>query len=277
MLMKLSYEELLRKKIHEKRRVRKIFFALIIIWSVFALISASTAEWENGIFAQFNTAQAPISETVSETVLFDEIRYSAWSWQQRSGIDITVQGTTMARLATNGIVVRWEPRQNFDEMNLSAVNGYTRRWIYADTLATYGYEIVLNLRTFNSLDIKKNVRTITHEPGHAPGLRLHSDDPHSVMAIPLLSEPARYSLSIADALQTRTVGSLCHAELTREFNIYIPDIQSQRATLKYLGDEAWKLEIINKNPQTQSSDTVTVDPLTMQLYFSDLRTIDVSY
>jgi len=97
------------------------------------------------------------------------------------------------------------------------------------------------------------------------------------MAIPLISEPARYSLSIADALQTRTVGSLCHAELTREFNIYIPDIQSQRATLKYLGDEAWKLEIINKNPQTQSSDTVTVDPLTMQLYFSDLRTIDVSY
>jgi hypothetical protein len=274
--MKLFQEELLNRKIHETERVRKAFFALIIIWCVFALISSSTAEWENGTFVQLNPAQAPISATISETALLDAIRYSAWSWQQRTGIDISVQGTTTANVVKDGIVVRWEPQQHFDEMKLSWVNGYTRRWIYPDTLATFGYEIVLNLQTFNGLDVR-NMRTITHEIGHALGIKAHSSDPHSVMAVPLLSEPARYSLSIADALQTGSVGSLCHAELTREFDIYIPDIQNQRAVLKYLGGETWKLQILNKNPQPQTCHSVTVNPLTLQLYFSDLRTVDTAY
>jgi|GEM_PF-1044650 len=274
--MKISDEEFLKKKIHEIQRLRAVFFALIVIWCVFALISAGIAEWENGTFIQFNTAQAPVSETISETDLLNAIRYSAWSWQERTGINIALQGNTTANVVKDGIVVRWEPQQHFYEMGLYAVNAYTRRWIYPDTSATFGYEIVLNLNTFNGLDVK-NMRTITHEIGHALGIKTHSDDPHSIMAIPLLSEPPRYSLSIADALRAGTGGSLCHAELTREFDIYIPDIQNQRAVLKYQGNETWKLQILNKNPQARTCTSVTVDPLTLQLNFSDLRTVDTSY
>ena len=274
--MQLSDEELLKNKIHETQRVRTVFFVLIVLWCIFALVSAGIAEWENGTFVQFNPEQAPISETISETELLEAIRYSAWSWQQRSGINISVNGTTTADIVKGGIVYRWEPQQHFDEMGLNAVNGYTRRWVYADTLATFGYEIVLNLKTFNGLDMK-NMRTITHELGHALGIKSHSDDPHSVMAIPLLSEPPRYSLSVSDALQTGTGGSLCHAELTREFDIYIPDIHKQRAALKYLGNETWKLQTLNQSPQPQACDSVTVNPQTLRLYFNDLRTVDVSY
>jgi hypothetical protein len=271
------YEEELKRKIRETDRARKGFFILIAAWCIFALVSAGIAEWENGTFVQFRTEKLP----VSEETMREAIRYSAWSWAQRTGIDIELRGTAAENIREGGIIFRWEPQQHFVSMGLPAVNAYTRRWIYSDTQLTYGYEVVLNLQSFKGLEVS-NMRTIMHEMGHALGIREHSADRHSVMSIPVISEPARYALSTVDIVNVPGVavierGSLCHAELTRELDIYIPDIQGKRASLKYMGDQLWKLQSVSENPQSSNCNSTAVDPQTLTLHINDLRSLEVTY
>lgn len=235
----------------------------IVFLAIIALICV--VEYARAMPVWFNPEKAPAH-------IGEAIERVSWSWSERTGEDFHYAGDTELTVQKDSAVVRYENAEHFQAMvNSEFIAGYTRRWAYQDG-TTYGYELVLNSDLYREMSVS-NMRTLTHEFGHLLDLP-HSKDYGAIMSGIQFQRPL-YALSMAD--YQGFSGSMCHAELTREFDIYIPDIQGQRVSLIYQGGETWKLSTLSDNAATIGCNVSEYQASSGALLIRDLRGFDGSY
>jgi len=197
-----------------------------------------------------------------------ELEYALWSWSERTGLDISYGGKaeTVAEGSSRIVTVKFS-----DDLG-AFTQGNTQYWFYPDSGILAGAVISLNRLYFSSLD-QCAIQTIVHEVGHSIGFR-HTDSTDDVMH-PYGATGCRYSLSRNDVALSPYSRSDCFVELTAEGDLYIPDIQGRRVSLKKQEGFVWQIESIADNAQANCLSASVDESLALTLL--DIRTVDARY
>lgn len=199
--------------------------------TVLAQISSAIMWGHGSVDVYHNPAGSPLPEYTAQGV----IEYAAWSWQQRTGLDINYKGLTTEAQIDGAIVVQWA-----DQLHMMIQS----RSLFAAGITSYRYypasgnlvsaKVVLLDKEWRE-DWRKAAQTIMHEFGHAIGINTHSDDVNAVMYA-YAQTGGRYALTAADAMMTAYAANVCHAELNPHGDVYIPNIMGYGVTLRREGD-----------------------------------------
>lgn len=230
-----------------------------LMLAVLLCIQPAHAEWTDRIPVYYQGQDKPHA--------IESLQYAIWSWRERTGWDIYYAGETREDIMEGGIVMRWDGADHFSRQGWDpqTARGYAKRWVHGGTDRLYSYEAVLHERLY--LMETLTTETMVHELGHALALSgSHLEDQGAVMR---QGSNRRYALSTTDVLNVTAQGSLCHAELTRELDIYVPDIEGMRGLLRYVGQEIWILDELSPNPVSPGCDAAML--YKDDLYFYDLR------
>lgn len=271
-------------KNREGRQAMKVLFWAMLLSLILAILTDNAEaqqirHWSGqGVNIELNHSDAPANITLQQIEKY--MRYAAWSWTQRTGLNVAYAGTTASDGVgqTGKIVVRWEDAFYFASHGRDFFTyGYTVSTFYSDSLEMLGAEIVLNSTILNEAN-KNLLFVIIHEVEHALGFGGHSDNQHDVMC-PVPANGWRYAPSAYYIEVLPYADHSCHVELTLENDLYIPmgvhPIDGPiAALLVYQGDFRWKLA-----PYVVSSggcSTITADEF-LTLEFSDVRSMDADY
>jgi hypothetical protein len=189
-------------------------------------------KWIKGtVNVYHNPKGSPLPDYTAQAI----IEYAAWSWQQRTGLDINYQGLTNETQIVGAIVVQWATQQQL----MSQSGG-----ILALGLTSYRYHSLsgsmvsarlMLLDTDWQQDWQKAIPTLMHEMGHSIGINGHSDNSAAIM-YPYRQTDDRYALTAADVMLTGYQHNICHAELTPHGDVYIPNIAGHGVTLRSNGE-----------------------------------------
>jgi len=206
--------------------------------SDFAASSGPTIYWPVMPGIEHNPAGAPKSFDAAE------LAYTAWSWSERIDRPLHFIGNTTSTggSSTGKITVNW-----IDAFQMLATGrdvftkGFARVWYYLETGIIAGAEVYLNSTI---LEGKCRIQAAAHEVGHSMGALIHSNNDHDVMYSTGATD-CRYAISAADVSLLQYGRHTCHAELTMEHDIYLPNVKHEgvrkSALLKYQGNMVWKL------------------------------------
>lgn len=234
----------MRRRIRELDMARRGFVLGIVVWCVLAFVFDSQGQqvqkWAVTPSVKLNNAGSPYASVHVEAGIEEAI----WAWSSRMPtMQIKYVGLTLAPVENAVITFRWmDPMQHFDLTdNLFAVAA-ERKWTYIDNGMIARSVIYLNSSYFTGGIGRCQLTAISHELGHAFGLRVHSLDPEDLMY--WAPTHCRYTPTDHDIHLTGNVASACHAVLTRDNDIAVPDIAGQQAYLRYQGGSTWKLEYV---------------------------------
>lgn len=224
----------------------------LITFAAMALMATSARaaeQWAVEPAVYYNSTGAPQSP-------IDGIQYSLWSVRERTGQSGHYAGTTTESAIAGAVVVRWIDASAMWSRFGCQCNGYAHHVL--DGAGYFaGTELLLNSDVeWTDRQLK---RTIVHEFGHVFGYDTHHGGLHGVYRM-VGAEPYDYALTTADVLKLPyNDRSLCHAELTTEFDIYLPDINMQSAMLRYQGNMTWTLDYLHFNYEHQNCTQASID------------------
>jgi len=203
---------------------RLIITTLVVVLSslLFGIDRALAAQWTHPVEVDYNPANSNIPALEMESA----IEYVVWSLSERTGLPIVYTGTTTApgRISVVWSDLPWMVNGRF-------LRGRTTvNWI--DGRITDA-KVELSRAFFRDLG-KCNIEILIHELTHALGYEsagesqpndiYHPLDDHGVM---WSGDHCRYSLSTDDVRGLPYGKNLCHVELTREFDLYLPDMRAE--------------------------------------------------
>ena len=188
--------------------------------------------WSAGeVDVYHNPKGSPLPNDTAQGV----IEYAAWSWRQRTGLDISYKGITNETQIDGAIVIQWADQiQLLIQSGSLFISGLTTSRYYPSSGQMVSARVTL-LRSEWSGDWRSAAHTIMHEMGHAIGINGHSSDKNAVMYAHK-QIGSRYALTAADAILAGYDSHVCHAELTPHGDVYIPAIIGHGVTLKRQGD-----------------------------------------
>lgn len=171
------------------------------------------------------------------------IKYAAWDINERVGLALTYVGESTEGHVPGAITIRvgsfaeWENR----DVDALATQPYA-----GDT----GCQIVIS--PWYHLTFRLDAGLMRHELGHCAGDWGHSSDVIDTM-YPIANT---YGITQGDAmamLRSPTwppskPPSLCHAVLTKKWEIAVPEVNGSRAWLEYQGNLTWKVTTYGDNP-----------------------------
>lgn len=259
----------MKRQRHDTKATTRAFTYLVIVLAIIMLslnIKLAVAQsWDSEPDVYINTANEPMS-TVGA------LNYALWSIEQRSGRSGNFAGYTSANANSWAINVRWVSKAYIQSLTGSSFDAYTT-WSWSGSSMTNS-EVML---AYDAITGQKQLTNLMiHELGHALSGEIHHSGENGVFRAHT-SYPHDYALTTQDVMQLDDHGrSLCHAELTLENDIYIPDIQGQSALLRYQGSETWKLYYVKANPLTQGCTQASVTEA-MVIEIDDLRGYSGNY
>lgn len=199
------------------------------------------------------------------------IEYGAWSWSQRTGASVNYIGETTSQGGQDGrITVVWiDAFEMYDLRGSFSTKGVANYWYNTNTGEILGVRIYINSTMYESADDESRQVTFNHELGHALGVT-HSSTYSDVM---YTYGGNTYALSYNDVYRAEYGDYTCHAELTKENDIYIPYAAGMSALLRFDGVNRWTLDEYEFSDGVCS--TVTLDS-EGALVFTDVRGIGMS-
>jgi len=246
-----------------KERIKgMVLVAVIAIFGAF-LQNAQAQTWGRDADLYFNNQ-------INDKTTIPYVEYALWSIRERTGMSAVYRGITIAESLPNAIVMRWEPQSEFTVCPYCI--GYTY-WVW--DWEGYMVEARIMLNNSYAYTDKMLARVILHEIGHSLAGDIHHS--HSGVFYAETLYPYDYALTTADVMELPyRMRSLCHAELTLENDIFIPDIQGKQVMLRYNGNSKWTIATMEDNPYTQGCAVNRVDE-DLTLYLDDVRSINGNY
>ena len=185
------------------------------------------------------------------------IEEAIWVWESRiPGLDINYVGLTLGPVERAVITYKWETLQDYLAINNNPLSkAVERTWTYLDNGLISRSVIHMNTVYFqNGIDACQ-MMVFSHEFGHALGINGHSSNADDLMYF----APAhcRYMPTDNDLVVLGKQPATCHSVLTRENDIYVPDLNG---FLAYQGDNIWSLAYMGDNPHEQGCNRATMSP-----------------
>jgi len=199
---------------------------------------AQSQQWAVQPSVKLNNEGSPYASAQVESAIEEAI----WAWSSRMpAMQIKYVGLTVAPVENAVITFRWVSALDTTLATGSLfTKGYEKTWIYLDSGLIARSVIHLNTQYFRDGIDACEMMIFSHELGHALGIGFHSTEPDDLMY--WAPSHCRYAPTDNDIALTGTKSSTCHAVLTRDNDIAVPDIAGQQAYLKYIGNQEWKLE-----------------------------------
>lgn len=158
-------------------------------------------------------------------------------------IDLRYVGLTLGPIRNAVITFRWLPAlEHFDITgNLFAV-GVEQKYVYIDSGFVARSVISMNAAWFSGSIDSCGLVFFSHELGHSLGAG-HSLNPDDVMYY--APDKCRPTPTDADIRLTGHVPTTCYTEMTKDYDLFIPEIQGKEAYLRYEGEFIWKLDYLS--------------------------------
>tara|TARA_R110000772_G_scaffold225533_3_gene336171 strand:+ start:689 stop:1498 length:810 start_codon:yes stop_codon:yes gene_type:complete len=241
----------------------------------------SAAEWATDtieIKFLYRANETPFALEVME----DFLTRGAWEVNERLNVGLIYDGLTTVKGRRDGrITVIWAGESTIENVGCRITASGCASWMYevgsdsdiANALIYFNWD-----RTVDDFECMQ--RLVNHEILHAVAGTEHSDNEHDVMYGSSLGD-CRHTISENDMkLADRTPDSPCFSALTSELDIYIPNVRidsldtNMGVALEYIGAETWRVSDSTIDVSVTPCSGVTVDHLTFDIEFSDVRTVD---
>lgn len=246
-------ERLAEDRVREATRARNGFFALIVIWCFVAIVydTFSAEQWYSAPKVAYIDAGTP-EESVKVEEAIDQV---VWSWRSRiPKLDIKYVGLTRLPIQNAVITFKWiSPLDHLTLTGSFESVGVEQTWIYLDSGFTARSVISLNAGYFGKgIDACKMV-VFSHELGHSLGVVGHSPNKDDLMYwAPGHCRPVPTD---NDVRLTGNIPTTCHTEMTKDYDLFVPEIYGKEAYLKYEGDFIWSLDYMaDKLPRSCSGN-----------------------
>lgn len=266
-----------RRKVRELDRARWGFVVGIIVWCVLAFVFDSQGQqaekWAVKPSVKLDNTGSPYSSVHVEAAIEEAI----WAWSSRMpDMDIKYVGLTLAPIENAVITYKW--LSSLDHFMLTGSlfsKGAEQTWIYMDNGLVARSVIYLNTGYFSGGIDDCQMTIASHELGHSFGIGGHSTRPEDLMY--WAPDHCRYTPTDNDILLTGQSPSTCHSMLTRDNDIFIPDIDGSQAYLRYEGEQVWKLEHVSQKPKDRACVGPRYDYKSGSLLLPDLRSSSKKY
>ncbi|MFA5387885.1 MAG: hypothetical protein WC322_05910 [Candidatus Paceibacterota bacterium] len=143
-----------------------------------------------------------------------------------------------------------------DHFNISGsifAEGVEQTWIYTNSGKVAKSVISLNVSYLSSGIDACAMVVFSHELGHALGVTGHSSNPDDLMYY--APSHCRPVPTDSDVSLSGHIPSTCHAEITQDYDIFVPEIYGKEAYLRYEGDFTWSLSYLaDKLPRSCSGN-----------------------
>lgn len=255
-----------------------LILALIVAVAMLGLsVLASRAEaqvqqWAAKPSVSLDNAGAPYVSVHVESGIEEVI----WAWSSRMpNMQLKYIGLTLGPVENAVITYKWlDPVAHMNLTGSLLTPAAEQKWTYIDNGFIARSVIYLNAAYFKGGLDRCQLTIMSHELGHALGLNGHSPDPQDLMYY----APAhcRYTPTDNDIALTGKASSTCHAILTRDNDISLPDIAGQQAYLRYQGNQEWKLEHVAEK-KSRGCNGATFNQDTGAIHLPDLQSSQHRY
>jgi len=272
-----------KKKMAEQTKARWQFVIVLVVITIgmfmagaaratsaetFAATSVNALQWAYEPPVYFNANLHPYTTVPA-------IEYALWSIKERTGLSGYYAGQTSATVITGAVVVRWVTRAQMLSQSGCTCSGYTQ-WAYDGAGSMTSGEILISTE---SVYPGKDLQWVAlHELGHAFAGDMHHSGENAVFSDVARHYPTDYTLTTADVYQLPYSNrSLCHAELTRENDIYLPSVlNAQSVMLRYQGNYEWKVAYMSNNPVAPTCNVASMDS-SGYVTINDLRSVSTRF
>lgn len=250
-----------KQKIKDQCRARTAFFALFIISLFLVPILADAQSWPSEPTISYDETGQPVAAQ-------RDLDYALWSIKARTGMSAEV-------VASAGqIRILWRSNLQIAAICGMPCDGYAA-WNWDGAGNMTDSTVYLNSEAYKDGG-PRLTRTMIHEIAHALYGNIHHSEPGAVLKAEGYY-PHDYALTTGDVLAMPSHGrSMCHAELTLQNDVYIPDIEGQKAMLRYQGNGVWALASLAENQSTQGCTQASVTDK-MEIEIQDLRGLYGAY
>ena len=178
----------------------------------------------------------------------EAIRQVVWSWRGRiPKLEISYAGMTLGPAENAVITYRWHGLAEHIQLTGSFLSkGAEQTWISLDTGLTVRSVIFLNSAYFEKGIDDCAMMAFSHELGHALGVRGHSSDPNDLMYY--APSHCRPTPTDSDVLLAGHTPTTCYTEMTKDYDLFIPEISGKEAYLEYEGGHTWRLSYLADTP-----------------------------
>jgi len=266
----------MRRKMRELDHARWIFTISTIVVCVLLLIgdaiTQQSHQWAYSPSVKLDNTGGPYASIHVESAIEEVI----WLWSSRMPEkEIKYIGLTLAPIENAVITYKWaSPLDHFLLTGNLLSPAAEQKWIYVDNGLIARSVIHLNTAYFRGGIDRCQMKAFSHEFGHSMGADGHSENAEDLMF--WAPSHCRYAPTDNDILMTGYSPSTCHSVLTRENDIFVPDIAGQQAYLRYQGEHVWKLEYTSEQ-LSRSCRSAEFDRNTGTILLHDLQSSQHRY
>jgi len=240
----------------ETNRAFIVLTTILCVFMLFLNSHVEAEEWAVTPQVKYIDSGSPYESAIVE----DAIEQVVWSWNNSiEGLNLNYAGLTLPPVQNAIITFQW--LNAVDHFNISGnifAMGVEQTWIYTNSGKVAKSVISMNVDYLSDGIDACAMVVFSHELGHSLGVTGHSTNPDDLMYYaPAHCRPVPTD---SDVRLSGHIPSTCYAELTQDYDIFIPEIYGKQAYLKYDGNFTWSLSYLaDKLPRSCSGSEFNSD------------------